>query len=118
MLIVASLAGIALNLTPLDPIKALYWSAVINGVTAVPLMIVMMLMGSRRKVMGKFTLPWPLKDFRLAGYCGNGHGGRGDVCHLVKSPTTADSSHPPDRPGSTLRRNTYPSAPQQEQAPC
>lgn len=73
MLIVASLAGIALNLTPLDPIKALYWSAVINGVTAVPLMIVMMLMGSRRKVMGKFTLPWPLKDFRLAGYCGNGH---------------------------------------------
>ena len=63
MLIVASLAGIALNLTPLDPIKALYWSAVINGVTAVPLMIVMMLMGSRRKVMGKFTLPWPLKIF-------------------------------------------------------
>ena len=35
----------------------------INGVTAVPLMIVMMLMGSRRKVMGKFTLPWPLKIF-------------------------------------------------------
>jgi Mn2+/Fe2+ NRAMP family transporter len=63
VLIVASLAGIALNLTPLDPIKALYWSAVINGVTAVPLMIVMMLMGSRRKVMGKFTMPWPLKIF-------------------------------------------------------
>ena len=63
MLIVASLAGIALNLTPLDPIKALYWSAVINGVAAVPLMIVMMLMGSSRKVMGKFTMPWPLKLF-------------------------------------------------------
>ncbi|HZX71813.1 MAG TPA: divalent metal cation transporter [Rhodanobacter sp.] len=63
VLIVASLAGIALNLAPLDPIKALYWSAVINGVTAVPLMIVMMLMGSRRKVMGKFTMPWPLKIF-------------------------------------------------------
>jgi len=59
----ASLAGIALNLTPLDPIKALYWSAVINGVAAVPLMIVMMLMGSSRKVMGKFTMPWPLKVF-------------------------------------------------------
>ena len=63
VLIVASLAGIALNLTPLDPIKALYWSAVINGVAAVPLMIVMMLMGSRRKVMGEFTMPWPLKLF-------------------------------------------------------
>ena len=63
VLIVASIAGIALNLTPLDPIKALYWSAVINGVAAVPLMIVMMLMGSSRKVMGKFTMPWPLKLF-------------------------------------------------------
>jgi Mn2+/Fe2+ NRAMP family transporter len=63
VLIIASLAGIALNLTPLDPIKALYWSAVINGVAAVPLMIVMMLMGSSRKVMGKLTMPWPLKVF-------------------------------------------------------
>jgi Mn2+/Fe2+ NRAMP family transporter len=63
VLIVASLVGIALNLTPLDPIKALYWSAVINGVTAVPMMVVMMLMGSRRRVMGKFTMPWPLKIF-------------------------------------------------------
>jgi Mn2+/Fe2+ NRAMP family transporter len=63
VLIVASVAGIALNLTPLDPIKALYWSAVINGVAAVPLMIVMMLMGSRSKVMGEFTMPWILKIF-------------------------------------------------------
>jgi Mn2+/Fe2+ NRAMP family transporter len=63
VLIVAGLAGIALNLTPIDPIKALYWSAVINGVTAVPLMTVMMLMGSQRKLMGKFTIPWPLKIF-------------------------------------------------------
>jgi len=47
-----------------DPVKVLYWSAVINGVTAVPLMIVMMPMGSpRRKVMGEFTTPWPLKLF-------------------------------------------------------
>jgi Mn2+/Fe2+ NRAMP family transporter len=61
VLIVASVAGIALNLTPLDPIKALYWSAVINGVAAVPLMVVMMLMGSQSKVMGKFTMPWPIK---------------------------------------------------------
>ena len=56
VLIVASVAGIALNLTPLDPIKALYWSAVINGVAAVPIMVMIMLMASRRAVMGQFTL--------------------------------------------------------------
>ena len=61
VLIAASIGGIALNLTPLDPIKALYWSAVINGVAAVPLMVVMMLMASRRKVMGQFTLPLAMK---------------------------------------------------------
>jgi Mn2+/Fe2+ NRAMP family transporter len=63
VLILSSLIGLALNLTPLDPIKALYWSAVINGVAAVPLMIVIMLMGSQRKVMGKFTMPLVLKIF-------------------------------------------------------
>lgn len=63
VLIVSSLAGMALNLTPLDPVKALYWSAVINGVVAVPLMVVMMLMSSRSKVMGEFTLPWFLRLF-------------------------------------------------------
>ncbi len=63
VLVLAGLAGVALNLTPLDPIKALYWSAVINGVAAVPLMVVMMLMGSSARVMGKFTMPWPLKVF-------------------------------------------------------
>jgi Mn2+/Fe2+ NRAMP family transporter len=61
VLVVASLAGMALNLTPLDPVKALYWSAVTNGVVAVPLMIVMMLMSSRRKVMGDSTAHWGLK---------------------------------------------------------
>jgi Mn2+ and Fe2+ transporters of the NRAMP family len=61
VLIAASIGGILLNLTPVDPIKALYWSAVINGVAAVPLMRVMMLTASRRKVMDKFTFPWALR---------------------------------------------------------
>ncbi|MFK2875738.1 NRAMP family divalent metal transporter [Rhodanobacter hydrolyticus] len=61
VLIVATVIGFGLNLTPLDPIKALYWSAVINGVAAVPLMVVMMWMSSRRKVMGEFTIPWAMK---------------------------------------------------------
>jgi Mn2+/Fe2+ NRAMP family transporter len=52
----ATLVGAVLNFTPLDPIKALFWSAVINGVAAVPIMVMIMLMASRRSVMGQFTL--------------------------------------------------------------
>jgi Mn2+/Fe2+ NRAMP family transporter len=48
--------GIVLTLSPIDPIKALYWSAVINGVVAVPVMSVMMLMTGERRVMGKFVV--------------------------------------------------------------
>jgi NRAMP (natural resistance-associated macrophage protein)-like metal ion transporter len=56
---VATFVGAVLNFTPLDPIKALFWSAVINGVAAVPIMVMIMLMASRRQVMGQFTLvPW------------------------------------------------------------
>ena len=40
--------GIALNFTPINPISALYWSAVINGVLAVPVMVLLMLMARRR----------------------------------------------------------------------
>jgi NRAMP (natural resistance-associated macrophage protein)-like metal ion transporter len=55
----ATLVGALLNFTPLDPIKALFWSAVINGVTAVPIMAMIMLMGSRREIMRQFSLtPW------------------------------------------------------------
>jgi NRAMP (natural resistance-associated macrophage protein)-like metal ion transporter len=52
----ATLIGALLNFSPLDPIKALFWSAVINGVAAVPLMVMIMLMASRTRVMGEFTL--------------------------------------------------------------
>jgi NRAMP (natural resistance-associated macrophage protein)-like metal ion transporter len=54
---VATLLGVGLNFTPINPIKALFWSAVINGVSAGPIMVMMMLMASRHKVMGDFTLP-------------------------------------------------------------
>ncbi len=53
----ATLIGILINFVDLDPIKALFWSAVLNGVVAVPLMIVMMIMTMQPKVMGAFTLP-------------------------------------------------------------
>ena len=55
-----TLIGVAINFVNIDPMKALFWTAVINGVVAVPLMIVMMLMSMRREVMGALTLPRPL----------------------------------------------------------
>jgi Mn2+/Fe2+ NRAMP family transporter len=54
---VSTLIGVGINFVGLDPIKALFWSAVINGVVAVPLMVIIMLMAVRRDVMGKFVLP-------------------------------------------------------------
>ncbi|WP_426107017.1 NRAMP family divalent metal transporter [Massilia sp. TSP1-1-2] len=53
---VSTLVGIALGFTGLDPIKALYWSAVINGVISVPIMAVMMLMAGRSAIMGQFVV--------------------------------------------------------------
>ncbi|WP_043647048.1 NRAMP family divalent metal transporter [Fundidesulfovibrio putealis] len=53
---VATLLGVALNFTPVDPIKALFLSAVINGVIAVPIMVVIMFMAARTDVMGHFVI--------------------------------------------------------------
>jgi NRAMP (natural resistance-associated macrophage protein)-like metal ion transporter len=57
----AMLAGLVMNFIGVDPIKALFWTAVINGVVAVPLIIVIMLMASRTRVMGRFVIPAYLK---------------------------------------------------------
>ena len=56
----ATLGGAMLNFTSLDPMKALYWSAVVNGVLAAPLMGVMMIMGKNEDLMGRFTLSRPM----------------------------------------------------------
>jgi Mn2+/Fe2+ NRAMP family transporter len=56
-IVVSTLLGIAINFVGLDPVKALFWAAVINGVVAVPLMAVIMMMAMAPKVMGSFTLP-------------------------------------------------------------
>jgi NRAMP (natural resistance-associated macrophage protein)-like metal ion transporter len=53
---VATLGGVALNFTSLDPMRALVWSAEINGIIAVPIMAVMMLLASREDIMGKFII--------------------------------------------------------------
>ena len=56
IVIIATILGVALNFIPIDPIKALFWSAVINGVVAVPIMAVMMLMAIRKDIMGPFVI--------------------------------------------------------------
>ncbi len=61
IIIISTLIGIALCFTPIDPMKALYWSAVINGVISVPIMGVMMLMSAHPKIMGKFVIHSALK---------------------------------------------------------
>lgn len=53
---VATLVGVALCFTPVDPVRELFWSAVFNGVAAVPIMAAMMLLASSRKVMGSHTI--------------------------------------------------------------
>jgi NRAMP (natural resistance-associated macrophage protein)-like metal ion transporter len=65
-LALAMLIGIAINFTPINPISALYWSAVINGVVAVPIMVLLMLMTARRRVMGAFTVGKGLKTWGWA----------------------------------------------------
>ena len=52
--------GIALNFTSINPISALYWSAVINGVLAVPVMVLLMFMARRKDVMDRFVIAGPL----------------------------------------------------------
>jgi len=56
VLAISVVIGIGLNFTPLDPIKALYWSAVVNGVLAPPVMALMMLLVRKKKVMGELQV--------------------------------------------------------------
>lgn len=65
----ATLGGMIISFSPVDPIKMLYWSAVINGVVAVPLMVLIMLLASRRKTMGRLPVPAALKGLGWAATC-------------------------------------------------
>lgn len=57
----ATLGGVLLNFLHINPIKALFWSAVLNGLVAVPIMVVAMILASRKSVMGPFTIGLTLK---------------------------------------------------------
>jgi Mn2+/Fe2+ NRAMP family transporter len=66
---VSVLAALVIQYSPISPMKALFWSAVINGVVAVPLMVVIMLLVSKKSVMGKYVAPTYLK---VLGWLGTG----------------------------------------------
>jgi len=62
----ATVVGMIINFTAINPIKALYWSAVINGIVSVPVMVTMMLMASRPDIMGRFAVVGWLKGLGWA----------------------------------------------------
>jgi NRAMP (natural resistance-associated macrophage protein)-like metal ion transporter len=57
----ATVGGVILCFTPTDPVKELFWAAVLNGVIAVPIMVVMMLLASRRVTMGENVIGMRLR---------------------------------------------------------
>ena len=57
----AAAVGVVFNFAGVDPMRALYWSAVVNGIVAVPVLALMMLMAARTSVMGAFTIGLPLR---------------------------------------------------------
>ncbi len=56
VIMAATLVGVALCFTPVDPVKVLFWSAVLNGVIAVPIMAVMMMLATRTDTMGEHVI--------------------------------------------------------------
>ncbi len=63
---VATMGGVLLNFLPIDPIRALFLTAVINGVIAAPVMAIIMLMATSEKIMGRFAVGRGLKFFGWA----------------------------------------------------
>ena len=76
----ATLFGLSLEFVPLDPVKALFWSAVINGFVAVPIMIAMMMVVSSKKQMKEFTAPIAMK---ICGWAATGVIGVAAVAMLI-----------------------------------
>jgi NRAMP (natural resistance-associated macrophage protein)-like metal ion transporter len=56
VLIAATAIGTLVDFAPIDAIRALIWSAIINGIIAVPIMIAMMIIATRHDVLGRFVL--------------------------------------------------------------
>lgn len=57
VIVVATLVGVLIQWSPVDPIQALFWSAVLNGIVAVPIMAAMMYVAGKRQIMGRLPIP-------------------------------------------------------------
>ena len=77
---VSVLLGLGLQYSPISPMKALFWSAVINGVVAVPLMVVITLLASKKSVMGAYTASRPI---RALGWLATGIMGVAAACMFL-----------------------------------
>ena len=80
VIVAATLFGLSLEFVPLDPVKALFWSAVINGFVAVPIMIAMVMVVSSKKQMKEFTAPIAMK---ICGWAASGVMGVAAVAMLI-----------------------------------
>lgn len=76
----ATVFDLSLELVPLDPVKTLFWSAVINGFVAVPIMIAMLMVVSSKKQMKEFTAPVTMK---ICGWAATGVKGVAAVAMLI-----------------------------------
>jgi Mn2+/Fe2+ NRAMP family transporter len=76
------LVALVIQYTPIDPMKALFYSAVINGVVAVPLMAVIIVLASKRSVMGAYTAS---RTLRVLGWIGTAVMGVAAACMLIPS---------------------------------
>jgi Mn2+/Fe2+ NRAMP family transporter len=65
----ATAIGVLINVSAMNPLRALFWSAVLNGIVAVPMMITVMLISANRNLMGKFRISGKL---RLMGWIATG----------------------------------------------
>ena len=90
VLAAAMLIGLALNLVKIDPIRALFWSAIANGVVAVPMMVVMMKLVTNKNV-GASHHSRCIKSNRMGCYHSDAFSFHRHVCHA--SALTSGLSH-------------------------
>ena len=69
IIIAATAIGTSMSVFEVDPIKALLWSAIVNGIISVPIMAVMMWLGQSRRIMGEFTMSF---RHRILGWAATG----------------------------------------------
>jgi Mn2+/Fe2+ NRAMP family transporter len=95
---VSVLAGLVIQYSPISPMKALFWSAVINGVVAVPLIVVIIVLVSKKSVMGAFTASRSLIILGWIATAVMGGGGSADVHPRLGRPIHSRRSDNHEKP--------------------